>query len=229
MDNIKDSYEIFLKEFGIDEDKLNKFGLDHIEFGDKKIVEEKWKELQNRLKSNQVVKIRKAGREGKLTDLYIKFANYLFPNSNIEQDGTNNYAPYKIVKETTGLRKFEKKRKDNSNTVRNYQISHIFSNRTKNPLLFEASWNIIYAPKIIDPLTGHESSGKWGEDFSKLLQNKAIDMYRDLIKEYNKIIDELKIDEKIQKFIDEQYLNVSRDEQIRFKKGVGENYKKIDI
>lgn len=89
-------------------------------------------------------------------------------------DKTNNAKPKKIIEECCG--------KD----YQDYQISHLFEERTCNPLLFGAPWMICYVPKIIDPFTGHESKG-----FPKLTQSFiswAFQMNQNYIEKYNSLI-----------------------------------------
>lgn len=67
----------------------------------------------------------------------------------------------------------------------NYQISHVFG-RTKNVFCFTAPWNIVFLPKIVDPLTGHEAKGKFVEDFSRKFQSLVYDKFKAEIDEFNK-------------------------------------------
>jgi len=72
-------------------------------------------------------------------------------------------------------------------TIANFQVSHVFG-RTKNVYCFTAPWNIVFIPKIIDPLTGHEAKGGFVEEFQSLFRQKVIQTFHDQIQEYNDIM-----------------------------------------
>ena len=76
------------------------------------------------------------------------------------------------------------KKNDSRELIRNYQVSHIFG-RTKNPFLFTAPWNIVWKPKLLDPLTGHESKGDLHEKYKAEFLSKSREKYSDFIFEYN--------------------------------------------
>ncbi len=40
-------------------------------------------------------------------------------------------------------------------------------------IVLQLSWNIVYIPKIIDPLTGHEAKGILSMNLPKLFKNSA--------------------------------------------------------
>ena len=89
-------------------------------------------------------------------------------------DPSNNLGPNRILKNA-----FNEEYQD-------YQISHVFEERTNNPLLFTAPWMICYTPKIIDPFTGHETKGFPG--FRDEFIGWAFDVNKEYIDEYNEII-----------------------------------------
>lgn len=186
--------------------------------------------MKNRLFNNQVVSIRNAGRKGDLANDYSDFIHFIFGNNNIKIDPTNNNAPAKIIQQSTnGIRKFKKDRKNNRNTVMNYQISHIFDNTTKNPLMFEAPWNIVYMPKILDPFSGHESTGDFTKAFKKAIKKFTIEKFKTLIEEYNEIIIKYSINSKINEFIESRRDMLDPNRLNELKKGLTENYKTIDL
>jgi hypothetical protein len=98
---------------------------------------------------------------------------------NINFDPTNNQKPSIVIQELTSHRK--------NVTIANYQVSHVFG-RTKNVYCFTAPWNIVFIPKIIDPLTGHEAKGDFVDEFQALFRQKVADTFRDQIHEYNDIM-----------------------------------------
>jgi hypothetical protein len=73
--------------------------------------------------------------------------------------------------------------------LRNYQCSHVFDDRTKNPLLFEAVWNVVLTPKMNDPLTGHETSGQWPRQFQPVFRNSVRYRFASCIEKFNAVAD----------------------------------------
>lgn len=72
--------------------------------------------------------------------------------------------------------------------------------RTKNIYLFTAPWNVLFVPRIIDPLTGHESKGRLQENFQKQFNDLIFSKYSGYIKDYNKIIIGLDIEQKLKDY-----------------------------
>lgn len=84
--------------------------------------------------------------------------------------------------------------------IYNYQVSHIWGH-TKNVFMFEAPWNVCYTPKIMDPFTGHETKGMWPAEYQKLFIEKVYDLYRPFIEEYNDILIQYDIENRVRKYI----------------------------
>lgn len=223
-----ESYAEFADYFGISLDELYNFGIEETICPKKELVENYWEELKRKVFNDEVIHIRKAGRKGELTSLYIDFINHIWGNKHVKTDASNNTRPTQIIRGVTGFKKYNKKRIDKSNTVQNYQVSHVFDNSTKNPLLFEAPWNLIYAPKMIDPFTGHETTGDVAK-YSKMLQEKVYGLLGEYINDYNKIIIDLKVDEKLDEFIVRNNLDLNSSNVKEFVKGIQENYCVINI
>ncbi len=88
-------------------------------------------------------------------------------------DSSNNSLPKWLLEKCCG------------SDFQDYQISHIFEERTNNPLLFGAPWMLCLTPKILDPFTGHETKG-----FPKLKKVFIEDEYKkneDYINDYNNL------------------------------------------
>ncbi|OGO86193.1 MAG: hypothetical protein A2Y22_08780 [Clostridiales bacterium GWD2_32_59] len=136
---------------------------------------------------------------------------YLFKNNNVKKDPTNNSEPQKIISELTNYIRNE--------NIFNYQVSHIFG-RTKNIFLFEAPWNIAFVPKVMDPFTGHESTGVLQKEYKEKFQSHASKLYAEFIEEYNYLITRPDISEGILYYIDD--LKKQRDvkEVLDFKNSV---------
>lgn len=191
---INDSYNNFLKKFNIVKSDFYKFGLEETIYPSGIKIEEYWNDLKSRVINNKPVFIRGYGRDAHGTELYKQIHFKIFGNENIQKDPTNNLRPQKIIEDLTGYKR-------NKNLF-NYQVSHIFG-MTKNALMFEAPWNIALVPKIIDPLTGHESKGEWAKEYQEMFLNNVIDKYERYIYEYNEIVCKYNFDNQIKEFVAE--------------------------
>lgn len=196
-----DSYYDFMKCFGIEPNDLFEWGMKSIIFPPDEKVKNEWDNLKDRIFNNGKVYIRGYGRDAHGTQSYIKFYEYLFNNSNVKKDSSNNLKPTAILKRMTGHAR--------SKDIYNYQVSHIWG-KTKNIFLFEAPWNICYTPKIIDPFTGHETTGNLPEEFQHYFFEYAKNKYSKYIKDYNDIISSLEIDKKLDEFCKEKGKDNSR-------------------
>lgn len=203
MPATRDSYDIFLNKFGITKQEFYDFGLKNTIFMPDDLIKEYWENLKHRVLTNQRVVIRGYGRDAKGTPIYIQFHEYVFNNTSIVKDGSNNSAPQSIVKKMTEL----ERKKD----LLNYQVSHIFG-MTRNALLFEAPWNIALVPKIIDPLTGHESNGNWAKEYQKQYFDVVFQKFSKYIEEYNQIMQDYDCQSKIETFIDEEVPKITINE-----------------
>ncbi len=168
-----DSYQLFLDKFGMDKDEFFKWGLSEIRWAPPEEAEAQWKELKARIQARQEVFVRNPNDRHKA--LYKK----LFGEAeHIKKDGNGNRAPLANLEKVTG--------KTRNTHLFNFQVSHVFGG-TKNPYLFEATWNIAFVPKIMDPMTGHETKGVWPEEFSKYFKAQAYRNYKTLIDDYDRI------------------------------------------
>lgn len=187
-----DSYAQFLEYFNIDKDDFYSFGLENTIFASVEHAQAQWNILKNSLLTNNRMSIRSYGRHGRNSELFQKLYVYLFANNNIHIDQTNNTAPRNNLQRTTGHRLRV--------TLLNYQCSHIFGH-TKNPLLFEAVWNMCFTPKIFDPLTGHEAKGPWPLEYQVKLRYLVRSRFSSLISDYNTFVEEHNIKERIEEFV----------------------------
>ena len=143
---------------------------------EKKKKDEKWKKLKNAVSDKNEkneVHVRSHGRQGTGSEELKKVLKGIFGRE-FKIDPTNNLGPKKLIDECCG------------NNYQDYQISHIFEERTNNPLLFTAPWMLCLCPKLLDPFTGHETIG-----FPKLTGRFiewAYNENKDYIKEYNALI-----------------------------------------
>lgn len=187
-----DSYAQFLEYFNIDKDDFYSFGLENTIFANVEQAEAQWSVLKNSLLTNGRMSIRSYGRQGRNSELFKKLYVYLFANSNIQIDPSNNTAARNNLQRVTGHRL--------RSTLINYQCSHIFG-CTKNPLLFEAVWNICFTPKMFDPLTGHEAKGPWPVEYQIKLRNLLLSRFSFLISDYNAFVEDHNIEDRIGAFV----------------------------
>ena len=83
--------------------------------------------------------------------------------------------------------------------------------------MFECPWNICYTPKLMDPFTGHESSGKISSIFKTMFLKRAYSIYEPFISEYNNIILQYDIQNKIDEYLASTEFTLSEREINRFR------------
>lgn len=172
---MKDAYEQFFAL--LSKEKFFKFGLDNLITIEPSKARNEWEDLKSRVaRKDSGLYVRSSGRHGRGNNIIQNLYQDIY-GIDIKFDLTNNQKPTKVIEKLTGYRKNE--------TIMNYQVSHVFGN-TKNVLCFTAPWNIVFIPKIIDPLTGHEAKGGYVEEFRSLFKRKIYVKYKELISDYNK-------------------------------------------
>ena len=213
-----DSYQEFITHFNIDKEKLFEWGISSTIFPSIDKVTAEWENLKYRIFHNEVVYIRKYGPNSRKTKLYIDFYVEFMHNTNVRVDVGNNTIPHKVIQRTTGM----KRNKD----LYNYQVSHIWGH-TKNVFLFEAPWNMCYTPKIMDPFTGHETKGIWPKEYQRRFYQKATDVYRPFVEEYNQIMKELNAEKRLQEYIVSLNGSVPEGDLLQFAKDSAEQFTPI--
>lgn len=214
-----DSYSEFLKRFNIKEKDFFEYGKESVIYVPKDDAKEEWNNLKYRITHNQKVYIRPYGNNGKNSNIFVDFIKLVFDNDKIKIDSSRNSKPQMCLKKYT--------KKQRGKDIQNYQVSHIFG-MTKNPYMFECPWNMAYIPKIFDPLTGHETKGGWTEKFQDYYLKDAQKEFKDLIEDYNNIIEEYEISDKIDSFI-ETLDDYSDKQKKQFKKDLLENFRMIPV
>ena len=179
----KNSYLEIFRKLNITEKDFYQACNDEIIWPEGEIVKKLWKNHLVSINNHEPVVIRSVGRLGSKSKILKDFIEKVY-NINIKFDQTNNAEPTKIIKITTGLTKC-------SNSVKgdlaNYQVAHVFEERTSNPYLFSAPWMTCYVPRIIDPFTGHEYVG--GKTFyTQYFMPIVFKKWGNYIDEYNEII-----------------------------------------
>lgn len=150
---IQDSYEEVLKGLNVTVCDLIREGLNQIIWPQTNKGLKYW-DILKRFKDAQnggtPLYIRGYGRNNSKTYLFIDFFDRYY-KLNVQPDPVSNTIPKQVIEACTGF--------IINKHIQNYQISHIFEERTHNPLLFTTPWMICYVPKILDPFTGHECMG----------------------------------------------------------------------
>ena len=214
----KDSYQVFLDAFNIKKDDLYQWGIESTIMPDLDAVADEWERLKERIFKNQTVYIRGYGRNAHGTQLYKDLYEAIFGNENVEKDPTNNNVPHRHIQQLTGLRR--------NDDVLNYQVSHIWG-RTKNIFLFESPWNICYTPKLIDPFTGHETRGAWPEEYQKLFMAYAYSRYKTFIDDYNQLLIDYDIHNKINLYLQSIKSSIAEREFTQFERDVHREFAPI--
>jgi len=224
---MRDSYSEFLSKGHLTKEQFFEFGLDSLILSPLDKAEHEWQSLKRRIFSNEEVYVRGFGRHGAGSKLLLSFYENVFDNNNIKVDPTNNSFPTQLISKVTGYSKTGRK---GFKPISNYQVSHVFG-RTKNIFCFTAPWNIVFIPKIIDPLTGHEAHGGIVEEFTKLFRRRVFDKFERQIAEYNCIISHSGLLEKIEGYFSSSLENstFSFDEKRRLRKSVKEEFSVIEV
>lgn len=181
--NVKkiDGYEQFF-DF-VNKEKFFEFGLTNIISIDKEAASTEWRSLVKRIHNrDNNLYVRNFGRGGQSNGVLSKLYKEVL-GIQINYDPTNNNRPAALIERLTDLKR--------NKTIFNYQVSHVFG-RTKNVFCFTAPWNIVFIPKLLDPLTGHEAKGDFVKDFSKRFQSKVFETFKEQIKEANIEMDEVR-------------------------------------
>lgn len=173
---MNDAYHRFLTHFRISVDELIQFGLSETVFPDATLVDRQWDECKRKLDRREDHWIRGYGRDALGTKLYERFYQILL-GLRVIKDPNNNYHPKRMLERVT---------RNSTKSMTNYQVSHIFG-RTKNPVLFTAPWNIVWKPKVLDPFTGHETTGQLRDAYIKSYHEHVRVRYQKYLEDYERL------------------------------------------
>ena len=187
---MRDSYSEFINGLGIDYETFLDWGIENTIYPSDRAIDEFWTKLKKRILTGDQVYIRGYGRNGNGNDILTDF--YSSVDISVKIDPSNNLRPTQNLQLLTGMKKNE--------NIYNYQVAHIFG-KTKNAFLFESPWNICYVPKIFDPLTGHESRGRFSVDYKVRWMRAIYKRYRKYIEDYNRIMEYYSFPEKLHAFL----------------------------
>ena len=210
---MRDSYTKLFEQMDVND--FFRIGIDDITYIENKKIKIQWEELKERVFNNGRIYIRGYGRNAAKTELYFKFYEKLLNNTNVIKDSSNNAEPTKLLKNLT---EFSKTNKKGKTKIMNYQISHLFG-KTKNPLLFECSWNVAYLPKYLDPFTGHETQGIYSDKFKEIYTPIIKRKFKTYIDDYNRIIRD-RINPNIEESLDfvKKEFKIKKDEFIKIER-----------
>lgn len=219
---MRDSYEVFFSRGYITKEQFFQFGLEETIYAPPDAAAELWQDLKSKIAADQNVFIRSFGRNAGGTKHFLEFYEEVLGKKNITQDPTNNAAPGAIIAKLTGHKK--------NKTIRNYQISHIFG-RTKNIYAFTAPWNIAFVPKMLDPFTGHEAKGDLIAEYQTLFKQRAVDLFRPLIEDFNATMTDQTLCKNIEDYLQKIEETNGMDKKIRakIKKAILEEFSPIPI
>lgn len=224
---MRDSYLEFLSKGYLTKEQFFEFGLESLILSPLEKVEHEWQSLKYRIYSNDEVYIRGFGRNSLGSKLFLSLYENVLKNNNIKVDPTNNAEPTKLISKVTGYSKIQKR---GFKPISNYQVSHVFG-RTKNVFCFTSPWNIVFIPKIIDPLTGHEANGAIVEEFTKLFRNRVFSNFERQINDYNNIMSSSDFTDKVEEYfssaLDES--SYSFEEKQKLKKSVEREFSVIEV
>ena len=172
-----DSYLKLFEAVGVDFTKFIETGAENCLFLPHSKVASNWENIKKQV-NDGIILVRGCGRHADSQDIANSAYGKLFCVKKIDVDKTNNANPGKYYT------LFEK---ESGEKLYNYQVSHVFG-RTKNPYAFMGLWNISLVPKLLDPLTGHESHGLYKNGFQKLFKKRSFDLYPDILEDFNAIM-----------------------------------------
>ena len=182
----KDAIIMFLNLIGMsDKYTFIQRGIEHIHFLDSEVVDNDFIRLIQEIDDpNTPVTVRAYGRGAilKKRTEYMNFLKHILRKDSIKEDSTNNAAPNKRFYSNA---EFEK------GHFKNYTLSHIWGNMSKNPYAFCALWNMCLTPFYIDPFTGHETNGELPTLFSSELKRNVYLRYEKTIITYNERMNDL--------------------------------------
>ena len=200
-----DAKQLFFDHFAghqMSPQEFYKFGIDNSVFADKedeRYAERQFDDLIELLTCGRLPNDPAGGRQRKdlairkysgsksKSVMFVELYRKLFPNSTIKVE--SNATPKLNFRSAVKCEMFSAGYvgKETTTVLKNYVCSHVFDNRTQNPLLFEAVWNIVLTPKMIDPLTGNETKGRWPDEFQPLFRDTIRDKFLPCIRKFNAI------------------------------------------
>lgn len=189
----QESYERIFRRFNINEDALLDFGMRESIFATPESALENWNMLKDRLLNGDEISIRPD--RGSCTAMWHDLYEFLF-GANVVQDSDGNTIPTRALAMATGYTT-----RDDPGCIRldNYVLSHIFDERTMNPMLFGAVCNFAFTPTFFDPFTG-TAKGGFAARFKRAFRNYARELFVETYSAYKDFVQEYQVLERIEDF-----------------------------
>ena len=190
----KDSYEEFLKHFA--DRRLSRrsfilYGLANIIMVEDDVALAELEKSIEAWKTKGKLYIRRYGKCDPINNPYKKLYKKIWGGEVIQDHDNNKESKERLKKKLLGKYHIE--------GLINYQYAHVWG-KTKNPIMFTALFNIVLIPKMFDPLTGHETKGKFAAEFRKCFKHHIREMFPKSIARYNEFVSGLDIAAKIDNY-----------------------------
>ena len=169
-----DSYEALIPEY-ISQEEFFRYGLEKTIYIPDQKVKQGWEDLKAKIKGNKALFMR-GGKDAVGNQLYFEFYTRVLKNEQVKKDPSNSQAPTKMMEDLSGYKK--------SKDLRNYQLTTVFA-RSKNILCFNAPWNFVYTPNILDPLLSVDARGELAVAYKKAFQTHCYEKFKPYINEFN--------------------------------------------
>jgi len=215
-----DSYEALIPEY-ISKEEFFRFGIEKTIYIPDEKVKEEWTRLKEKVKSNKPLFMRGV-KDSVGNQLFFEFYAKVLKNQQVKKDPSNTQAPTKIIEDLSGYKK--------SKDLRNYQLTSIFG-RSKNILCFNAPWNIVYIPNILDPLMGVDARGELAVEYKKTFLEHAYNKFRPYINEFNEMVSNTHFLRETDEYIHSLYDNSmhNRDAVTKFEESLREEFSPIKL
>jgi hypothetical protein len=79
----------------------------------------------------------------------------------------------------------------------------------------------------MDPFTGHETKGNWPEEYQKIFLNRALELYKPFVMDYNKLIKDLNVEILIGQYIASMEGHIPNKDLRQFEKDVKEEFRPL--
>lgn len=215
-----DSYEALIPEY-ISKEEFFRFGLEKTIYIPDDKVKQEWASLKERIKANKPIFMRGV-KESVGNQLYFEFYDKVLRNKQVRKDPSNTQSPTKIIEDLTGYKK--------SKDLRNYQLGSIFG-RSKNILCFNAPWNIVYTPNILDPLLSVDARGDLAKEYKQAFLEHSYEKFKPYITEFNEMVTNTHFLRETDEYIHSLYDNAmhNREAVFKFEASLREEFSTIKV
>jgi hypothetical protein len=216
-----DSYTQLVPEY-ISKEDFFRFAFDQSIYIPDEKVKAEWESLKKRISSKKPVFMRSAGKSMSDTHFFFDFYKKLLDNENVKKDPSNTQNPSKLIESLTGYKK--------SKDLKNYQLASPFG-RGRNIYAFCAPWNLVYIPKIFDPLMGNEVTSELALEFQKAFEKHLYEKFKPYIDDFNKIVTNVHFTRGTDSYFSHLYddkINL-REDIVKFENALLEDFRPIEV